>query len=340
MRPNRLQRVVAVLILALALPALCGCGGDSIAGPAADSEQVTDYQDKLGIGPSAVIPPPPPKPKAMGVATIRGVFRLRAGEAIPQQPNVFSLIQKDQSVCAPGGGPVYHKSIVVDPQSRGIANVVIYLRNLDDYEWAEGVEPPPEAVPLPDDLDRTNPENVVEYDQEKCIFLSHVDAFRVGKWMRILNSDTVGHNTNCGAIGLNQSISPKEGDKKGELYFKLPKKPTNGPKEVTCSIHPWMQAWLMTSNDGYFAVTKADGSFELKNLPAGKGIRLSVQVWHESAANLNQVLEVDGPTSHPKLDWKKQYKGQFFIELEPGEDVPPLEVDVPADAFNIRQRAG
>ena len=41
-----------------------------------------------------------------------------------------------------------------------------------------------------------------------------------------------------------------------------------------------MTAYMLPRKNGYFAVTDADGTFEIANVPAGE--QLEFQVWHES----------------------------------------------------------
>ena len=48
---------------------------------------------------------------------------------------------------------------------------------------------------------------------------------------------------------------------------------------VNCNIHPWMQAHILIQDHPYMAVSGEDGTFEIKNLPAGKQNFL---FWHES----------------------------------------------------------
>ncbi len=38
---------------------------------------------------------------------------------------------------------------------------------------------------------------------------------------------------------------------------------------VRCNNHPWMNAFINVSATPFFAVTDADGRFEIKGLPAG-----------------------------------------------------------------------
>ncbi|MCA9258934.1 MAG: hypothetical protein KDA61_07025, partial [Planctomycetales bacterium] len=79
--------------------------------------------------------------------------------------------------------------------------------------------------------------------------------------------------------------------------------------------------------NGYFAVTAADGSFEIPNLPAGE--KLEMQVWHERGAGANNAVVVETPETKP-LKWSK--KGRFEIQLEENEP-RELTITVPANAF-------
>src|SRR5437667_4349881 len=45
-----------------------------------------------------------------------------------------------------------------------------------------------------------------------------------------------------------------------------------------CDVHGWMNAYVGVLDHPYFAVTKDDGKFELKDLPAGT---YTIEAWHE-----------------------------------------------------------
>ena len=49
---------------------------------------------------------------------------------------------------------------------------------------------------------------------------------------------------------------------------------------VVCNIHPWMKAYILSLDHPYMAVTGEDGTFEIKNMPAGQH---EFQFWHEIA---------------------------------------------------------
>ncbi|NBW86574.1 MAG: hypothetical protein EBR23_07050, partial [Planctomycetia bacterium] len=58
------------------------------------------------------------------------------------------------------------------------------------------------------------------------------------------------------------------------------------PAQVTCNIHPWMKAWVLVRPNPYAAVSKADGTFEIKGVPAGE---VELQFWHEKAGYLAEM---------------------------------------------------
>ena len=51
------------------------------------------------------------------------------------------------------------------------------------------------------------------------------------------------------------------------------------PIQVTSSIRPWMTAYVRVFDHPYFAVTTADGAFEIKYAPRGE---LRLFVWQET----------------------------------------------------------
>jgi hypothetical protein len=62
-----------------------------------------------------------------------------------------------------------------------------------------------------------------------------------------------------------------------------------GQVEVSCDVHPWARAWLMTFDHPYAAVTARDGAARLDSVPAG---RWRVVVWHERLGVREDTVEV------------------------------------------------
>jgi len=284
----------------LALAALVGCGRRLPVDQPPDlaaARQIRDgFQASVGDGgetPAATTQQP------TGWATLRGVFKLGGTAPAPLPLKV----DKDLEVCAPGSRPVYSEQVVVDDATRGIANVVIYADGVP-AEW------------LHDDAKAAVAEEVI-FDQKECTFLTHVLGMFATQRLKILNSDPIGHNTNLSprnSAPFNQTIPAG-----GHTTYQ-PQGEEREPFSVVCSIHPWMQAWIITRSNGYFAVTGPDGTFEIPNLPAG--VDLEFRVWQEKA-NFLQDVSVNGQPAR----WAR---GRLPLRLD-AEDEAKNRLDVQVD---------
>ena len=76
---------------------------------------------------------------------------------------------------------------------------------------------------------------------------------------------------------------------------------------LQCDQHEFMQSWFLPVKNAHFAQTAADGTFEIKDVPAGKH---KVLAWHPVAGNVQATCDVkDGGTTECNFDIKK--KGKF-----------------------------
>jgi hypothetical protein len=286
-----------------------GCGRPVSASPRPEPQAALNIREKLLAGAGDAAPAEAAASEATGTGwgTLRGSFKFVGTPPAPIKLNV----DKDLSVCGKGSG-ILDNSLLVASDG-GIANIVLYARNAKRVNES--------AQPLPAD----NAATPVEFDQKGCMFLTHVVAIQVGRKMEVKNSDPLGHNTKIDpAKGLpfNQSVPS------GTPLVYVPTAEEAFPATVACSIHPWMRAYMLPRKDKYFAVTAADGSFEIANLPAGE--ELEIQVWHERAAGSQGALMLD----NKDLKWTN--KGRFKIKLE-ADKITPLELNVPAAAFTSKQ---
>ncbi|MFM8414745.1 MAG: hypothetical protein ACKOCX_08475 [Planctomycetota bacterium] len=283
----------AFRVMAAVLAATCiGCGPGRVAGPAPDLAAAAKLRDALGAGGAATAAEEQAAPTGTGWATLKGRF-LFAGSPGELQPLV---VDKDMAVCAKEGMKLYDQSLRVDASSKGLADVVVFVRKSSRVK---------SAVPT---------EQLV-FDQKNCEFLSPVFAARVGQPVDVRNSDPIGHNTNIAGTSFNQLIPAGE----GTVY--VPNGETGMPVSVTCNIHPWMKAYAVFRKDGYVAVSAADGTFTIVDLPAGEP--LEFQVWHPRAASGLKLAK-------PELEWSP--KGRFKITLQADEvrDLGTLEVPAAA----------
>jgi plastocyanin len=134
------------------------------------------------------------------------------------------------------------------------------------------------------------PGTPVRLDQKGCRYVPHVFGVQVGQAMQIANSDPTLHNVNA---------APKEN--KGFNFGQVPTTPavtrTFDRAEIgvpfRCDVHSWMNAYAGVVPHPFFAVTKADGSFEIKGLPPGT---YTLELWHEQLGTQTQSVTVDGQT--------------------------------------------
>jgi len=302
---KKMRAALGTTLGTAALLACLGCGSNENLGPIASVRAASSIRDALGGGANATdgAKKSEAKPVGTGWATLRGRFTFAGTPPVMAPYNANKA--EDMAACAPGGKAPPQETLVVDSASGGIRNVAIYLRKASRVH--ESAQPTDDSV---------------LFDQKVCVFLSHVFPVTLGQTVEIKNSDNVGHNTNIsGKNRFNQIIPAGE-----SLPFK-PQKEEAIPASVSCSIHPWMNAYFLPRANGYVAVTAADGTFEIANLPAGEP--LEIQVWHESGTGPGGGLVLSTPEAKA-LQWSK--KGRFTITLEPDSE-KEIELAIPAVAF-------
>lgn len=289
-----------VLLLACCAVVLTGCTDNSLSLPAPQASVVEELR-AAGAEGGEVAETESAAPAGTGWATIKGRFVF---DGTPPSPRTLATGGKDSPTCDPNGIP--DESLVVDASSGAIRDVLIFARKVarvhDDYAAAEG-EP-------------------TEFDQKNCKFLSHVKPVLVGQPVVLKNSEaSVGHNTAISPPG-DKAANPLIPPGKDETYRFG--RAQNVPVPVSCSIHPWMKAYIIPRDNPYFAVTGPDGEFELKNVPAGEEVEF--QVWQESAGGPQGSLVIPGLTDN---------RGRLIKKLAEDETVDLGDIKVPASAFKL-----
>jgi hypothetical protein len=196
--------------------------------------------------------------KAEGWGTLKGHIVFSGTAEPPKVLQEKGKAIKDPDVCA-ADAPIVSERLVVDPSSKGVKNVLVYL-------------PRPTAVN--EDAKKAAVARTVEFDQKHCVFEPHVMGLMTGVPITLKSSDPKPHNINVKLkkLSFNSTI--------GASPIPItPRDPERTPGAVICDIHPWMSAWWMVLDHPYFAVTDAQGNYEIKNVPAGTQ---KVVIWQEA----------------------------------------------------------
>lgn len=156
-------------------------------------------------------------------------------------------------------GDLKKNVVVVDKKSKGLKNVIVYLR--PDAQ---------DTTPFP--KDRIKPELVKAapkahvIDQPCCQFEPRVLAARAGDTLEVKNSAPINHNFNYGGDDKNGPFNDNLAPGAAKKLEPLGVTPAS---KYECNIHPWMAGRLQVFDHPYFATTDAEGKFEIKDVPAG-----------------------------------------------------------------------
>jgi hypothetical protein len=276
----------------LVMVTFCGCGtSDPVVVEGTNSgSEMPSPADVVGQPSSRTTIDTPSVVKEVGKewGSLSGTF-IYDGEP-PQRKNLS--ITQDMELC--GQYEVLDESLVVNQENGGLANAIVFL-----YQKRAGV-----SLPIHPSYDATAIAKI-PLDNVKCRFDPHVQVLRTSQTLVVGNLDSVGHNTKIDTFN-NPPINPMS-PAGSTLEYRFTEAELR-PVTVSCSIHPWMSAWVFFRNDPYFVVTDKNGCFEIKNLPVGDW---QFQVWHERGTISDVTL--DGQD----CSWKR---GRFTATIKSGEN--------------------
>jgi hypothetical protein len=195
---------------------------------------------------------------------------------------------EDKACCKAAPAAQKVKQNWVIDKNRGVANVFVWIK------------PPSDKVVFPIHKDDKERKDTIVMDQPFCAFEPRVVALfpeyhdgskivKTGQKFMIKNSSIVPHNVRgtpsmkYGNDLFNHNI-PSKSDR--EYSFK----PQPNPFPLVCDLHKFMAGYVAVFNHPYFAVTKADGTFEIPRVPAG--VEVTLMAWHE--VTVLNALDVKG----------------------------------------------
>lgn len=135
------------------------------------------------------------------------------------------------------------------------------------------------------DAPYSGPEPVL--NQKNCDFVPPVVAVPVGGTLIITSEDPVLHNVHAlredGSTVFNYAV-PIKGMK---LRWKAA---APGILKVKCDAgHTWMQAWIVVTENPYFAITGPNGTFTISGVPPGD---YQAEAWHPALGRQTQMVKV------------------------------------------------
>jgi plastocyanin len=125
-------------------------------------------------------------------------------------------------------------------------------------------------------------------DQRNETFIPHVLAITVGTTVDFPNSDRVYHNVFSLSGTKRFDLGRYAAGRSRSVRFDRP-----GIVRVFCEIHSHMSAFILVFNHRYFAVTAADGRYQISRVPPG---RYTLVAWNEGSIRESRpiVIAEDG----------------------------------------------
>lgn len=158
-------------------------------------------------------------------------------------------------------------------------------------------------------------------DQQGCIYHPRVVGVQTGQTIVFRNSDGLLHNIKAvPTVNRGFNISqPNNMDTQRSFDSQEVMVP------IECNVHGWMQAYVGVVEHPYFAVTAADGTFSIENLPAGT---YTIETWHERyGTQTQQVTLAPDETAEIAFSYDASMAGRpvpLAPPLDPHAHVPAV----------------
>jgi hypothetical protein len=242
------HKLVVASIAVIVFIVACGGGGAQTAPPGAEPTTAG------GEEPAAS----PVDPATAGAITGKVLFTGTAPEPEPIQMDAEPTCQEQY----PNGA--FTETVVVNEDGT-LQNVFVYVK--------EGLG----------DLSFPVPTEGVVLDQQGCRYQPHVFGVQAGQELIIRNSDGILHNIHPmpsinRPFNLGQPVKMDSTRTFDQVEVMIP---------IGCDVHEWMSGYAGVLDHPYLAVTGADGTFNLPNLPPGT---YTIVAWHEVYGE--QTMEV------------------------------------------------
>lgn len=180
----------------------------------------------------------------------------------PPAPKMI-VVTKDPKIC---GKSREDDTFVIGPGG-GVKNVVVYLADIKTGKKMDG-----DMKPV--------------LNQKGCHYVPHVQVVPLHSVLQVKSSDPLLHNVHSflnGSTVINFAMPPEP----GLVLTKKLDKP--GGEQLKCDVHNFMTGGIFVAANPYYALTGDDGSFEIKDVPAGT---YTIATWHQAAGPLSESITV------------------------------------------------
>ncbi len=226
------------------------------------------------------------KPAVEGKGTLKGVIAFSGKAPVMKEPKK----RKDADVCKDAKTP--HNAVLV--KDGKLADVFVAIG--DGQITGEFTAAKP-----------------AEVHQTGCVYVPRIQGILPGQELSIFNDDATLHNVHA-YHGADSPIN--QAQPKGAAPLKTTKFEEPGVYRLQCDVHPWMRSFAIASDNPYFAVSAADGSFTIEKVPAGK---YKIVAWHSIFGKLEKA---DVEVKDGAVDVAFEFKG---TEAEPAENAGEMK---------------
>ncbi len=183
--------------------------------------------------------------------TIRGTVKWSG----PLPRLIPAALNKDPDICDPDDHKTRDLERLLVNSNGGVANTVVYLKNISRGK----------ALELPEARQSLN--------QKTCRYEPHILLVPANGTLHLKSSDHVLHTVHMsGAADYNLPFPFVDQEVTRTMN-------RDGLVDLRCNAgHVWMNAEAFVVTHPYYAVTDADGNFELSNVPPGS---YQIEAWHE-----------------------------------------------------------
>ncbi len=178
---------------------------------------------------------------------------------------------KDKEVCA--AEDHYAEDLLIDNESRGLANVFVYLAKKPKSIHPDLVEPATEALSV---------------TYKGCQLVPHCVICRTDQRLEIGSDDGVAHNPSTRPFRNSPLGSLLAANSKFLLSVQY-KRAESLPFAAGCDYHPWIKGYWLIVDHPYAALTDKDGKFQIDQLPVGEH---TLKIWHERPGYLEKSFRI------------------------------------------------